>query len=48
MARIKLPTIEPEIHRPILRFLNAADGPEELMAPPKVEKIQVIDDQANG
>ena len=35
MAQIKLPKIEPKIHRRILRFLNAAHRPEDLfMAPP--------------
>ena len=40
----EVPDIETEVHRRILRFLNAARRPEDLMAPPKVEKIQVIDD----
>jgi len=44
MAQRKLPTIEPEVHRRILGFLNAARRPEDLfMAPPRQEKkIRII------
>jgi len=37
MAQIKKPMIEPEIHRRILRFLNAARRPEDLMVLPERE-----------
>ena len=44
MAHIKQPTIEPKIHRRILRFLNDARTPEELMAPPPTA-IRLIDEK---
>ncbi len=44
MAQYKQPTIEPEVQRRILRFLNEARRPEDLLtAPPRPgKKIQII------
>ncbi len=44
MAQIKQPTIEPKVHRRILRFLNAARRPEDLMQRPRRE-IPLRDDR---
>ena len=41
--KVKIPEIEPEIHRRILRFLNAAQRPEDLMFPPQNE-LRVIEE----
>jgi hypothetical protein len=37
MAHVKQPMIDVKVHRRILRFLNAARRPEDLMAPPRKE-----------
>ncbi len=44
MVQQKRSTIEPELHRRVLRFVNSAPNPETLMVPPKTQKIQVTDD----
>ena len=44
MAQIKQPTIEPKIHRRILRFLNAALRPKDLTQRPRRE-IPLRDDR---
>ncbi|MGR3311498.1 MAG: hypothetical protein ACUZ77_12095, partial [Candidatus Brocadiales bacterium] len=42
----QIPEIEPEAHRRILRFLNAARRPEDLMFPPPQEiKITTEEDE---
>ena len=37
MAQTKQPVIDVKVHRRILRFLNAARRPEDLMVPPQKE-----------
>lgn len=44
MDESKLGTLDVAVHRRILKFLNAARSPEELMTPPPVE-ILLVDDR---
>ena len=44
MAQIKQPVIDVTVHRRILRFLNAARRPEDLMVPPQLE-IPLFDER---
>ncbi len=37
MAQIKQPVIDVKVHRRVLRFLNAARRPEDLMVQPQKE-----------
>lgn len=44
MAQTKQPVIDVKVHRRVLRFLNAARRPEDLMVPPQKE-IPLIDER---